>query len=239
MASAGANAINNVVDRDIDRRMSRTQSRPIVRGSVTPRRALIFGIVLNVAAFALLYLLANLLSAALTLCATLFYVFVYTKGLKRTTPQNIVIGGAAGAVPPMVGWAAVTGTLNLPALYLFTIIFFWTPPHFWALSLLLKKDYAEANIPMLPVVSGEETTKKWIFLYTLVLIVLTITFFATGAVSWIYLGSALLLGTFFIFFSWRLLRLPGISGAKSTYIFSLAYLALLFLAVIADSVLMT
>ena len=166
LASGGANAINQHLDRDIDREMRRTQSRPVAGERVSPRYALAFGIGLNVAAFALLATLVNPLAAILTLSASLFYVFVYTLWLKRTTPNNIVIGGAAGAVPPMVGWVAVTGSLDLPAVYLFAIIFFWTPPHFWALCLLIQGDYEQAKVPMLPVVSSRSQTTLHIFLYT-------------------------------------------------------------------------
>ena len=168
---------------------------------------------------------------------TLIYVFVYTMGLKRTTPQNIVIGGAAGAVPPMVGWAAVTGTVELPAIYLFAIVFFWTPPHFWALALLIKDDYAAAGVPMLPVVAGVQETKRAILLYTLLLTALTLMFFTTGAVGWTYFWSASALGVLYIFFALRLLYLPDIAGARAAYLYSLAYIALLFAAVMVDSVL--
>ena len=173
MASAGANALNQFLDRDIDARMRRTRDRPVVTARVQPREALLFGLVLNVVAFVMFTALVNPLSAALTLTATLFYVFVYTLGLKRSTPHNIVIGGAAGALPPVIGWTAVTGSLGLPAAYMFAIIFFWTPPHFWALSLMLKDDYARAGVPMLPVVAGVAKTKKSILLYTVLLLALT------------------------------------------------------------------
>ena len=236
LAAGGANALNHYLDRDIDGMMKRTSNRPLVSGSVPPTHAMWFGIALNAAAFVMLGYLANPLSALLTLSATLFYVFVYTKGLKRSTPQNIVIGGAAGAIPPMVGWVAVTGGLGLPALYMFAIVFFWTPPHFWALCLLLKDDYAEAKLPMLPVVAGVEETKRWILLYAVLVLGLTVAFSVTGAVGWIYFGSALALGLGFVFYAWRLMRKAGIEGAKAAYLYSLAYLALLFLAIMVDSV---
>ena len=236
MAAGGANALNHYLDRDIDARMRRTQNRPVVMGSVQPNHALIFGIVLNMVAFAVLSSMVNVLSAVLTLSATLFYIFVYTKGLKRTTPHNIVIGGAAGAIPPMVGWVAVTGEMGLPALYLFAIVFFWTPPHFWALALILKDDYHSAGVPMLPVVAGVEQTKRSIFLYSLLLLALTLMFFTTRAVGWTYFGGAAALGLAFVYFSWRLMRRPGIESAKFTYLFSLAYLGALFLVIIVDSV---
>ena len=235
LASGGANALNHFLDRDIDARMRRTRNRPVAALRVQPRAALLFGIVTNVIAFVLFVTMVNPLSAALTLSATLFYVFVYTLGLKRTSPQNIVIGGAAGALPPVIGWAAVTGSLGLPAAYMFAIIFFWTPPHFWALALLLKDDYARAGVPMLPVVVGVAETKRNIFLYT-VLLVLTCLFFVTQAVGWLYLGAAVVLGLLFVYYAVRLMRRPGIQGALSTYLYSLTYLTLLFAAIAVDGV---
>ena len=236
LAAGGANAINHYLDRDIDERMSRTRQRPVAGHRISPNKALIFGIVLNVFAFAILVSWVNLLAALLTLSATLFYVFVYTSWLKRSTPQNIVIGGAAGAIPPLVGWAAVTGGLDLPAVYLFAIVFFWTPPHFWALSLLIKDDYAEAGIPMLPVVSTVEQTTLQIFFYTLALVGLTIMFALTTAVGLLYLGSVLVLGAVFIGMALRLMRNYSRGGAKNVYLYSLLYLALVFVAVMADSI---
>lgn len=236
MAAGGANAINHHLDRDIDERMARTRQRPVAANRITPVKALVFGIVLNVVAFAVLFAWVNLLSALLTLTATLFYVFVYTRWLKRTTPQNIVIGGAAGSIPPLVGWAAVTGDLALPAVYLFAIVFFWTPPHFWALSLLIKDDYADAGIPMLPVVSTIENTTLQIFFYTLALVGLTVMFALTSAVGLVYLGSAVALGAWFIWMAWRLMGSYSRNYAKKVYLYSLLYLALLFVAVIVDSI---
>lgn len=235
MAAGGANALNHYLDKDIDAVMNRTRQRPVVSGEVSPNRALAFGILLNVVAFMFLYELVNPLSAVLTLIATLFYVFVYTMGLKRSTPHNIVIGGAAGAVPPMVGWTAVTGSLDLPAVYLFAIVFFWTPPHFWALSLLIKDDYAKAGIPMLPVVTSVKETKKSILLYTVLLLALTLMFFTTSAVGWTYLAAAATLGSIFVYYAVRLVRQSDIRGAKSTYLYSLLYLTLLFIAISIDS----
>ena len=234
LAAGGAHALNHYLDRDIDALMSRTRHRPVASGRVSPRSALAFGILLNVVAFVLLSTLVNALSAVLTLSATVFYVVVYTGWLKRSTPQNIVIGGAAGAIPPMVGWVAVTGTLALPALYLFAIIFFWTPPHFWALALLIKDDYVRAGVPMLPVVASVEETKWYILLYSLLLVALTVMFFTTQAVGWTYLVAATALGAVFIYYAWRLMRQPGIQGARRLYLYSLLYLALLFVAVAAD-----
>ena len=234
LASGGANALNHFLDRDIDTRMRRTSNRPVAALRIQPRDALIFGLVTNAVAFSLFFALVNPLSAVLTLSATLFYVFVYTMGLKRNSPQNIVIGGAAGALPPVIGWAAVTGSLGLPALYMFAIVFFWTPPHFWALALLLKEDYAKAGVPMLPVVAGVGETKRNIFLYTLLLLAVTPLFAVTQTVGWLYFGAALALGLGFVFFAIRLLLRPGIEGAVGAYVYSLAYLALLFTAIAID-----
>ena len=237
LASGGANAVNHFLDRDIDRDMRRTQGRPVAGARVAPRYALAFGVALNVVAFALLATTVNLLAAGLTLCATLFYVFVYTLWLKRTTPNNIVIGGAAGAIPPMVGWAAVTGSLDLPAVYLFAIVFFWTPPHFWALSLLIQTDYERARVPMLPVVSSRHQTALHILLYSITLTGLTLMFGLLPEVGWIYVASAAGLGVPFVWLSWRLWRSDERARAKATYLYSLAYLALLFVAVMVDSAL--
>ena len=236
LAAGGANAINHQLDRDIDREMHRTQSRPVAGERVAPRYALAFGIGLNVAAFVLLSTLVNVLAAGLTLLATLIYVFVYTLWLKRTTPHNIVIGGAAGAIPPMVGWAAVTGTVDLPAVFLFAIVFFWTPPHFWALSLLIENDYARAGVPMLPVVSSRQQTALHIFLYSIALTGLTLMFGLLPDVGTIYVVSAAVLGAPFIWLAGRLWRRDARGRAKTTYLYSLAYLALLFVAVMVDAV---
>ena len=236
LASGGANAINQHLDRDIDREMRRTRSRPVAGQRVSPRYALAFGVGLNVAAFALLATLINPLAAILTLLASLFYVFVYTLWLKRTTPNNIVIGGAAGAVPPMVGWVAVTGSLDLPAVYLFAIIFFWTPPHFWALSLLIQTDYEQAGVPMLPVVSSRRQTTLHVFLYSIALTGLTLMFGLLPQVGVIYVAAAAALGVPFILLSWRLWRDDSRGRAKVVYLYSLAYLALLFVAIMVDSV---
>ena len=235
LASGGANAVNHFLDRDIDRDMRRTQGRPVAGLRVSPRAALAFGVALNVAAFALLATQVNLLAAGLTLLASLFYVFIYTLWLKRTTPNNIVIGGAAGAIPPMVGWAAVTGSLDLPAVYLFAIVFFWTPPHFWALCLLIQNDYERAGVPMLPVVSSRRQTALHIFLYSIALTGLTLMFALLPQVGLIYLASAASLGAPFIWLAWRVWRRDDRGRAKATYLYSLAYLALLFVAVMVDS----
>ncbi len=236
MGAGGANAINHFLDQDIDAIMSRTVQRPVASHRVQPMSALVFGIALNVGAFFVLTYWVNLLSASLTLAATLFYVLVYTGWLKRNTPQNIVIGGAAGAIPPMVGWAAVTGSVDLPALYLFSIVFFWTPPHFWALSLMIQDDYQEAGVPMLPVVVGEERTAQNIFIYSLALVALTLLFGASDAVGLVYLASAAVLGAGFIYLAWKLKLDHSIGKAKHLYLYSLLYLSLLFAVMLADGV---
>ena len=236
LGAAGANAINHFLDQDIDAMMSRTVRRPVASKRIAPISALIFGIALNIGAFFVLTYWVNLLSASLTLSATLFYILVYTGWLKRNTPQNIVIGGAAGSIPPMVGWAAVTGSLDLPAFYLFTIVFFWTPPHFWALALLIQKDYQAAGVPMLPVVVGEERTTQNIFAYSLALVALTLLFGATDAIGLVYLASAAVLGTGFIVLAWNLRREHTTRKAKHLYLYSLLYLALLFAVMLADGV---
>ena len=230
LSAGGAGAINHAVDRDIDRTMARTANRPVASGRVSARAATAFGIGLGAASFLLLALTVNPLAAALSLSGLLGYVCVYTLWLKRTTPQNIVIGGAAGAVPPLVAWAAVTGGLSGMAFYMFAIVFFWTPPHFWALSLLMKDEYAKAGIPMLPVVRGEEETRRQILLYTVLLYAVTQLPFCAGGLGVAYLVPSMLLGAGFIYFSTRLYRSRERRWALKTYLFSLAYLALLFLA---------
>lgn len=235
LASGGANALNHYMERESDLKMTRTRHRPVASHRIDPWHALAFGILLNILGFAVLVAWVNLLSAALTVGATIFYILVYTVWLKRSTTQNIVIGGAAGAVPPLVGWAAVTGSLDLPAFYLFAIVFFWTPPHFWALALLIRKDYAQANIPMLPVVKGVKETTWNIFLYSVLLVALTLVFFTTQAVEWVYLASAGGLGAILIYLAWKLWRDEGSTSARGVYLYSLLYLAGLFVAIMVDS----
>ncbi len=240
LAAGSANAINQYLDRDIDALMTRTRRRPLPAHAVTPENALVFGFALGVVAFAELTLLVNLLAAFLALLAIGFYVVVYTMLLKRTTPQNIVIGGAAGALPPVIGVAAVTGDITLPALVLFAIVFYWTPPHFWALALRLAKDYRAAGVPMLPVVRGVPETTRQILRYTLVLVALTLVFFVVGHMGAIYLVSAVGLGGIFI---WRAVRLrrqalspeASLAQAIRLYRYSIAYLSLLFVAVAVDT----
>jgi protoheme IX farnesyltransferase len=230
LSAGGAGAINHAVDRDIDQTMARTADRPVASGRVSQGAAIAFGLGLETASFLLLALTVNPLAASLSLTGFFGYVCVYTLWLKRTTPQNIVIGGAAGAVPPLVAWAAVTGGLSGMAFYMFAIVFFWTPPHFWALSLLMKDEYAKAGIPMLPVVRGEEETRRQILLYTILLYAVTQLPFCAGGLGVAYLVPSMLLGAGFIYFSTRLYRSRDRRWALRTYLFSLAYLALLFLS---------
>jgi len=234
MAAGSANCINCYIDRDIDQIMGRTQHRALPAGRVEPRRALIFGIILGVGSFIVLAAFVNLLSALLAGSAILFYVFVYTLGLKRTSAQNIVIGGAAGAVPVLVGWAAVTDSLSLPPIWLFAIIFFWTPPHFWALSLLIQKDYEKANIPMLPVVKGEEETRRQILLYAILLLGVTLVLFGIGAMGYFYLISSILLGGGLIYLAFRLWLDRSKRWARTLFWYSNMYLALIFAVMVLD-----
>jgi len=234
LSAGGAGAINHAIDRDIDRNMARTADRPVASGRISPAAAIGFGALLGLSSFVLLSLTVNPLAAALSLSGLLGYVFVYTLWLKRSTPQNIVIGGAAGAVPPLVAWAAVTGGLSGTAFYLFAIVFFWTPPHFWALSLLMKDEYAKAGVPMMPVVRGEDETRRQILLYTILLYAVTQLPFCAGGFGIEYLAASMTLGAGFIYCSVRLLRQADRRWALRTYLFSLAYLALLFLAMPLD-----
>ncbi len=238
LACGGASALNHVLDRDIDKLMGkRTRARPLAAERMPASRALEFGLTLSAFSFVLLASLVNVLAAVLALVGNLFYVLVYTRWLKRTTPQNIVIGGAAGAVPPLVGWAAVTGNLTLPALWLFLIVFFWTPPHFWALALLIRRDYEAARIPMLPVVRGARETTRQIVLYSLVMVAVTVVPFLWGTVGFVYLGVALALGAAFLLLAVRLRRQTTPRQASLLFHFSLLYLALLFAAMAVDPLL--
>jgi heme o synthase len=238
LAAGGANAINQYADRDIDRLMHRTSERPLVRGAVPPRHAVVLGLVLSAISIAWLVATVNVLAAALAGAAIAFYVLAYTYYLKRTTTQNIVIGGAAGAAPPVIGWAAVTGSVEVEAALLFLVVFYWTPPHFWALSLLLKDDYARAGVPMLPVVKGEAETKKQILLYTLLLLPLTLIFGAVAELSWIYFATAVAGGAGFLWYVHGLRQRPGIEGARPLFRYSVLYLALLFASMAADELLL-
>jgi heme o synthase len=237
LACGGASALNHVLDRDIDPLMGeRTKRRPVASGRVPASRALEFGLALSALSFVLLASAVNVLTAVLALVGNLFYVLVYTRWLKRTTPQNIVIGGAAGAVPPLVGWAAATGDVRWPALLLFAIVFVWTPPHFWALALLIKDSYARARVPMLPVVRGERETARQIVLYSAALVGVTLLPWALGSAGLVYLASALALGAVFLWLAERLRRDLVPRRAALLFHYSLLYLALLFVALALDTV---
>jgi len=234
LSAGGAGAINHVYDRDIDAQMGRTATRPIPAGRISPRAGLIFGLALAGLSFALMAATLNMLAACLALGGFVGYVGVYTMWLKRRTPQNIVIGGAAGAVPPLVGWAATRGSLSWTAVYLFAIVFYWTPPHFWALSLLMKGEYAKVGVPMLPVVRGEQETRRQILLYSLLLYAITQLPFCAGKFGVIYLVCSMALGLAFVGAALVLYRRADRRAALALYLYSLAYLALLFGAMVAD-----
>jgi protoheme IX farnesyltransferase len=235
LSAGGAGAFNHWYDRDIDAQMGRTAGRPVPAGRISPRAALIYAFALQIASFAILWAAVNLLAAVLAALGFVWYTAVYTVWLKRRSPQNIVIGGAAGAVPPLVGWAAVTGSVAPDALYLFAIVFYWTPPHFWALSLLMKDEYARVGVPMMPVVHGEAETRRQIVLYTLLLSVLTLLPVAFGFFGAIYAVCAAGLGAAFITLAVRLQRRADRASALRTYLFSLGYLAALFAVMVIDS----
>lgn len=234
MAAGSANAINCYLDRDIDRIMARTRGRPLPSGAVEPEQALAFGVALGIVAFAFLAIVVNLVSALLAVGAILFYVLVYTMWLKRSTAQNIVIGGAAGAAPPLVAWAAVHGELGLPAIVLFGVIFLWTPPHFWALALKYANDYRAAGVPMLPVVRGGEETRRQILLYTALTVALTLALYPVAGMGPIYLAAALALGAAFLLEAVRVWRDPSDRAAMGLFRFSITYLGLLFAAMVVD-----
>ncbi len=234
LAAGGAGAINHYLERESDSRMERTSGRPLASGRISPLRGLIFGIALGVIATVQLALTVNPLAAALAAAGLLGYVFVYTLWLKPRTPQNIVLGGAAGAIPPLVGWAAATGELSAQAFWPFAIVFLWTPPHFWALSLLISDDYAKTGVPMLPLVRGEANTRRQIVGYSVVLVAVTLGPVATGLFGGLYLACAVALGAGFIGLAAWLLAHPSRSAARRVYLSSLAYLALLFIAMAAD-----
>jgi protoheme IX farnesyltransferase len=234
LAAGGANAINMVVDRDIDKIMARTKDRPLASGRLSPRAALTFAIAIEVAAFAFLWAAVNPLSAVLAVAACLFYVFVYTLWLKRSSSSNIVIGGAAGAVPVLVGWSAVTNSLDWPPVVLFAVIFYWTPPHFWALAIRYRDDYARAEVPMLPVVASLRTTALRIFLYTLLLWAITLLFAPVADMGAIYMASALVLGAIFTGLTVRLVRDNSAQVAMRVFTWSITYITLLFAAIAVD-----
>jgi protoheme IX farnesyltransferase len=237
-AAGGANALNSYIDRDTDRHMGRTSRRPIPSGRIAPRRALYFSLVLCLASVLIFGLGVNWLAAGLSTLGIVYYAYVYTVLLKRLTPQNIVIGGGAGALPPLVGWAAVTNDLSLLSLYLFAIIFLWTPPHTWALMLLVEKDYRRVSIPMLPAAWGETETRRHIILYSILLFIVTIMPVLFGGLSWIYLAGALALGFYFLALAARLwFTTTAIKPiARKLYHYSNAYLALLFALMVVDAI---
>ncbi len=232
LSAGGANALNSYLDRDIDEIMRRTRARPLPRHAVPPRNALIFGVALGLAGFGWLLAFTTWLAAVISTGALLFYVFVYTLVLKRSSASNIVIGGAAGAAPALVGWAAVSGTVGVPAWVLFLIVFYWTPPHFWALALRYSDDYEAAGVPMLPVVAGVEATTRRMLLYTGLMVGVSLLLVPLGGMGWIYLGSALGLGAWFIWDTWRVFRDP--SRAMKLFVTSTVYLATLFAAIMLD-----
>ena len=234
LAAGGANSINQFADRDIDGRMERTRLRPLPTGALPPRHAVLLGIALGIAAAFWLALTVNLLSAALAVGAMLFYVGLYTYYWKRSTVQNIVLGGAAGAAPPLIGWAAVTGDVGIEAIFLFLIVFYWTPPHFWALSLVLVDDYRAAGVPMMPVVRGTAATKQQILLYSVMLLALTLVFAPVAGMGAIYVVTALIGGGGFIWMAARLYRAPEAEGAMPLFHYSLLYLTLLFGSMLVD-----
>jgi protoheme IX farnesyltransferase len=239
-ASGGASSLNHYFDRDLDERMRRTRKRPLPAHRISGRLAVVWGIALNVLAFAVLAAFTNLLAASLAIAGTVFYILVYTLWLKRTTVQNVVIGGAAGAIPPLVGWAAITGSLDLAAWLLFAIVFFWTPAHFWALALLIRDDYERAGVPMMPVILGDEATAWNILAYAASLLPLSLRLFVAAGLGYVYLAAAIVLGAIFIAYAFRLLRGGALRRrvlARAVYLYSLVYLALLFVAIMVDSTL--
>ncbi|MEX1071033.1 MAG: heme o synthase, partial [Anaerolineales bacterium] len=235
LAAGGSGAINQYIDRETDQRMTRTAKRPIAAGRLTPAQGYAFGLALLVISFYILAGFVNLLAALLSLAGMIYYIIVYSVWLKHATVQNIVIGGGAGAIPPLVGWAAVTGDLSIPAFFLFAIIFMWTPPHFWALALIKQKDYARAGVPMLPVVRGERFTRNQILIYTLELVVLTLLMPLLGMAGSFYLVSAIVLGGALIYSAFQVWRVGGNKIAWRMYRYSSMYLALLFAALVVDA----
>ncbi len=236
LAAGSAGALNCVFDGDIDRLMRRTIDRPSPAGRVSLRNATLYAVALGIASFAILYFLANPLAAWLSLGGNVYYVVIYTMWLKRTTPLNIVIGGAAGSVPPLVGWAAVTHQLGGPALGLFALIFLWTPPHFWSLALMTEIDYDKAKIPMLPNVSGEERTKREIIYYTILLVIASLVLYPLHIMGPVYTAAAAVLGAVFLYDTFRTWRDPGKTWARHTFRFSLIYLALMCVVMVIDRI---
>jgi protoheme IX farnesyltransferase len=238
LASGGAAAVNMYIDRDIDAIMSRTRSRPVPRGAVPARHALIFGLAQGIASGIWLALTVNVISAVLAIAAFLFYTVVYSLYLKRTTVHNTVLGGAAGAAPPLIGWTAVTGHIGLSGVMLFLIVFYWQPPHFWALALGLADDYRAAGIPMMPVVVGERETKRQIVLYAILTVAVTLIFGAVAGLNLLYLAVATLGGIGFVWYALRIYRSPGTAGTRAMFRYSTSYLALLFASMVMDRLLL-
>ena len=236
LAAGGSSAINQYIDRDLDKNMQRTEKRPLAAGRMTPAEGLAFGLALSILSFYIYAAFVNLLAAFLSLAGIVYYVVLYSILLKKATVQNIVIGGGAGAIPPLVGWAAATGSLNIPALFLFAIVFMWTPPHFWALAIVRKKDYARAGVPMMPVVRGEKETRWQILIYTLELVAVTLLMPVFKFTGTIYLVSALVLGIWLIYTAWQVWRVEGNKIAWKMYRYSSMYLAFIFLALMLDAV---
>jgi protoheme IX farnesyltransferase len=234
LAAGGASALNHVIDREVDGRMQRTAKRPLPSGALTPAEGLAYGLGACLAAFFIMAGFVNLLAAVLSLAGMIYYVLFYSILLKHATAQNIVIGGGAGAIPPLVGWAAATGSLNIPALFLFAIVFLWTPPHFWSLAIVRKNDYARAGVPMLPVVAGEDKTRLQIFIYTLELVALTLLMPILNIAGSLFLVSAIVLGLWLLYGAWNVLRKPGNKVAYRMFRYSSMYLAFIFLALVLD-----
>ncbi|PWH11880.1 MAG: protoheme IX farnesyltransferase [Anaerolineae bacterium] len=235
LAAGGSGAINQYIDRDLDRNMQRTAKRPLAAGRMTPAEGLSFGLSLSIASFYIMAGFVNFLAAFLTLAGIIYYVVLYSLLLKKATVQNIVIGGGAGAIPPLVGWAAATGSLSLPAFILFLIIFMWTPPHFWALAIVRRKDYEKAGVPMLPVIRGEAETRKQVLIYTIELVAVTFLLPLIGYTGMIYLVASTFLGGLLLYYAWRVYRNEGNKVAWIMYRYSSMYLAFLFLALILDA----
>ena len=236
LASGGASALNHAMEPELDRRMRRTGDRPVASERISVKSATLFGLALNGLSFAVLYWQANLLAAAIAMAGSVLYVGFYTYMLKQSTIHNIVVGGIGGAVPPLVGWAAVSGTVELEGIFLLAIIFFWTPPHFWALALLIRDDYEAARVPMLPVIKGNDVTATWMFAYAILLIPLScLLYFANSSLGFMYLGVAALLGVGFVLYCWKLIKSNTRASAASVYKFSLLYLPVLFVVIMIDA----
>jgi protoheme IX farnesyltransferase len=236
LASGGASALNHAMEPELDRRMRRTGNRPVANNRISVRRATLFGVTLNLLSFIVLYWEANLLAAALTIGGSVLYIGFYTYILKRSTIHNIVVGGIGGALPPLVGWAAVNGNIELSGMFLLAIVFFWTPPHFWALALLIRDDYEAAKVPMLPVIKGESVTAVWMLAYAILLIPLTwLLYFANASLGLLYLATSGFLGIGFIWYCWKLIKVNTRTSAAGVYKFSLLYLPGVFIVIMIDA----